>query len=604
MSTVRPTPGPIRALLALAPLLCPLIALTGGLLTLGCGGDVRRFPLRDPVWLDDDLRPITHPCRPDPEGDKPGAQLCRPDEYVSPFGWDVGDKTLFRPLTKFFAVDPGGEAANVNAFDEIPDSSWFTNRIGARPMTLEEIDRGSCGARQIDATKSKPGEWVVDMGKPNGANPGFRVNIEGVGKFMLKADVAGEGEKATGATSIASRFYFAAGWYAPCDTVVYFDPKLLKLKPGLKVTDNSGISKPFDQKAMETVLDKASKRDGMVRMIASGWLPGRTIGPFKYEDTRHDDANDVIPHEDRRDLRGARVISAWLGHFDSREQNTMTTWMAADKENKDASPGHTIHWYIDLGDCFGSRWEWDQMSRKLNHSYYLDLADMAVDAVTLGIPQRPWDRAKLTPGAEMFSYFNAADFEPDEWKGGYPNPAFQRMTERDAAWAARIVTRFDDEAIAQAITVADYSNAFHRAFLQNALVKRRDKIRQRYFSKLSPLSDVTVKGGRVCATDLARDAGTWPSDSFRYAAAMWSGDNLESKSAVAVKAGEHGEVCMVLPSISPSGSFPADDARRYAVLDVSNGVAPGPLRLHFYDQGKTQGYRLVGIERPQGSSSP
>jgi hypothetical protein len=597
--TSRPTP----ALLALA---APL-----ALLVIGCGSDVRRFPLRDPIWVDDDLRPVSYPCRPDPEGEEPGAQLCRPDEYVSPFGWDVGDKTIFRPLTRLFAVDPGGEAANVNAFDEVPDSSWFVNRIGLRPMTNDEIVRGSCGAKSIDAKASKPGDWLVDMGKPNGANPGFRVSIEGVGKFMLKADVAGEGEKATGATSIASRFYFAAGWYAPCDTVVYFDPALLKLKPGLKVTDNSGVSKPFDQKALEGVIAKAAKRDGLVRMIASGWLPGRTIGPFRYEDTREDDPNDVVPHEDRRDLRGARVISAWLGHYDSREQNTMTTWMAADKDKKDGSPGHTIHWYIDLGDCFGSKWQWDQMSRKLNHSYYLDLADMGTDAVTLGIPERPWDRAKLTPGAEMFNYFNGTDFEPDEWKGGYPNPAFQRMTELDAAWAARIVTRFDDEAIAKAITVADYTEPGHRAFLLDALIKRRDKIRQRYFAKLSPLADVVVRAGaaggqgrRVCATDLASAAKTWPQDSFRYAAAMWTGEDLDRKTTVAVSRRDGGEVCLDLPPVAASESAPPDDPLRYAVVDVSNGVAPGPLRLHFYDQGAAKGHRLVGIERPAGDGAP
>src|SRR5688572_28858272 len=33
-------------------------------------------------------------------------------------------------------------AANVNTIDEVPDSSWFTNRIGRRAMTIEEIVKG------------------------------------------------------------------------------------------------------------------------------------------------------------------------------------------------------------------------------------------------------------------------------------------------------------------------------------------------------------------------------------------------------------------------------------------------------------------------------
>src|SRR5687768_6606574 len=31
-----------------------------------------------------------------------------------------------------------GRALNVNTLDEVPDSSWFTNRIGQRPMSIDE----------------------------------------------------------------------------------------------------------------------------------------------------------------------------------------------------------------------------------------------------------------------------------------------------------------------------------------------------------------------------------------------------------------------------------------------------------------------------------
>ena len=36
----------------------------------------------------------------------------------------------------------GPRAQNVNTIDEVPDSSWFTNRIVARPMSIEEMVRG------------------------------------------------------------------------------------------------------------------------------------------------------------------------------------------------------------------------------------------------------------------------------------------------------------------------------------------------------------------------------------------------------------------------------------------------------------------------------
>ncbi len=580
------------------PVLGVALVLTGvGCLgSLGCSSEPRRFPLRDPVWVDDDLRPVAVPCY-EHEDDGEVEQHCRPKEYISPFAWDVAEKTLFRPLVQLFAADLGFEAKNVNSMDEVPDSSWFTNRIGVRPMTKEEVRQGSCPKDILDPTTDPDGSWVIDQGKPNGANPGFRITIEGKGKFMLKADQAREGEKATGATAIASRFYHAAGWYAACDTPVYIDKSLLKLKPGLMSADNSGVERPFDEAKLNGILEGAQKRDGKYRMLASRWLSGRTIGPFKYEGTRKDDPNDVIPHEDRRDLRGARLIAAWLGHFDSREQNSMTTWHAADKEYKDGSPGHTIHWYIDLGDCFGSHWEWDSLNRRINKSYYFDPGDVALDFITLGILERPWDRAKLTPGAELFAYFPADEFEPEGWKGGYPNPAFARMTTLDGHWAARIITRFDDELVKEAVAVGDYSNPFHSQVLTKTLIKRRNKIREFYFEKLSSLADVRVQGDELCATDLARQAKTWPENKFKYSANVWSGTMLDKTQSTTTRLGPDGAVCVKLPRLGQDGLADAHP-ERYAVVDVQNGASEGPLRAHLYDLG-SKGYKLVGIERPE-----
>lgn len=577
------------------------LALT--MLTACASSDPRRFPLRDPVWLDEDLSPVAVPCYEEKGEDGKVKSLCRPKDYVSPFAWDVADKTVFRPVVKFLAADMGFEAKNVNAVDEVPNSSWFTNRIGVQEMSIEELQRGSCPKRTLDPLNDADGSWVVDQGKPNGANPGFRVNIKGVGKYLLKADPDGEGDKATGAATIAARLYHAAGYWSVCDTVIYVPKRLLKLTPGLKFADNSGIEKDFDQAALDNVLGKAQKRGDLVRMLASRWLPGRTVGPFKYEETRSDDPNDVIPHEDRRDLRGARLMAAWLAHFDSREQNSMTTWMSVDEENKDSSPGHTLHWYIDMGDSFGTHWEWDALNRRINKSYYFDPGDVAFDFVTLGIPQRPWDVSKKTPGAEQFSYFANDVFEPEEWKGGYPNPAFARMTELDAAWMTRIITRFDDGSIAGVVKLGEFAQKGHPELLTQLLIARRDAIRLRYFSKLSPLAEITAEGDTVCATDLARQAGTWPAKDFSYSGSLWSGAALDQNQALKVEVLEAGKVCVKLPKVASDAKLPPDSPSRYAVVDLQNGIAPGPLRAHFYDLGD-KGFKLVGIERPSDSDQP
>src|SRR5262245_44521088 len=114
----------------------------------GCGGGVRRFPLRDPMTADTDLRNTRYACAPDK--DDPKKQRCMPEEYESPFAWDAANPTMFRPIARFVAVDPAREAINVNALDEVPDSSWFTNRIGKQAMTAEDAARGYCDDKVLN----------------------------------------------------------------------------------------------------------------------------------------------------------------------------------------------------------------------------------------------------------------------------------------------------------------------------------------------------------------------------------------------------------------------------------------------------------------------
>ena len=37
---------------------------------------------------------------------------------------------------------PNVRAQNVNTIDEVPDSAWFTNRLGTRPVTVKELLQG------------------------------------------------------------------------------------------------------------------------------------------------------------------------------------------------------------------------------------------------------------------------------------------------------------------------------------------------------------------------------------------------------------------------------------------------------------------------------
>ncbi len=558
-----------------------------------CAHDPRQFALRAPVLRDQDLDSVKVECKDEHDRGSVGAAVCAPEPYESSFSWDAVDNTVFRPVSKFFQVDSYGEAENVNAFDEVPDSSWFTNRIGARPMSPEQAALGYCAEGPMLASDPADGAWLIDHGKDNGANPGFRVNVAGEG-YMLKTDDQ-QRERATAATSIASRLYYAAGWWAACDSVVYFKKSALKLKPGLFIKRNVGHPLKFDSALLEAILAKAGRRGALYRAAASRWLPGVPLGPFTYEGRRSDDPSDVIVHENRRDLRGARLIAAWLDHFDSREQNSMSTWMS-DNPGDPASAGYVRHWYIDLGDCFGSEWDVDGFSRRLGQAYLLDFNYVLEDFATLGSIERPWERAKRTPGAENFGYFSARDFDPESWRSEYPNPAFGRMTERDGAWAARIISRFTPEHVRAAVRVGDFSNPAHTAFLTNVLLERQRILLRRYFGKLSPMADVRIDGRHVCAADLARRSAAFPAPSFRYSAQVTHGPN--DPTATPVAQGNDAQVCADLGPSALQNEWSDNAAERYVTVRFYNGVAPGPLLLHLYDLGAERSLRLVAIERP------
>jgi hypothetical protein len=566
-------------------------------LVAACASNPRVFTSRAPFTKDTDLRSFKASCRIEPSKKDPKHVACAPEVYVSPLAWDGLDNSLFRPLSRVFAVDPPGEAPNVNSMDEVPDSAWFTNRIGARPVDMAELLRAACEPQAILDDPTGEGVWVVDQGKLNGSTPGFRVNIPGKGKYLFKSD-AGTGaipnpERPTASSVIGAAMYNAVGFFTSCEQIVYFEPSALKLTKGLRSADNTGIVREFDQKALAKVLRGTTHRGTQIRMQASAWLPGHLLGPFRYQGTRGDDANDIIAHEDRRELRGGRLLAAWLDHFDAREQNTMDSWIADCKGAPDSSPGYVRHYYLDTSDCLGSEWNWDGISRRLGHSYLLDYGDIARDFVTLGLPLRTWDTIKRTPGQEQFGYFNVEDFDPEGWKNEYPNPAFSRMTERDGAWMARILSRFTPEMVLAIAKLGEFSDPRATLFVAATLEGRLERLLERYLTRLSPIADLHLEDSALlCGVDLAERRGVRGASDFRYQARLASGVPL----TVTRRPG--GELCVALPRIA-GDTGPADDSpARYFAVAIADGVARAPLVAYLYDWGPARGYAIAGIERP------
>jgi hypothetical protein len=582
------------------------LCLFGAPCVTSCSTPRPLFPVEASIRIDTDLNAVNARCHVEPAKKDSHHVSCAPEVYVSPFAWDGADQILFRPLTHAFAVSPGREAANVNAFDEVVDSAWWTNRLGVKAMSSDDLARGACEPKQLlDPDHTPDGSWTIDKGKTDGATPGFRVSIPGKGKFLFKMDEDTGGdmtpgqivphyERPTAASVIGAAAYSAVGFNTSCEQVMYVKRSIFKLTPGLKEKNNSGVEKTLDNAALDTILKKTSKRGELVRVTASAWLPGHLVGPFRYTGTRPDDPNDVIPHDNRRELRGGRLLAAWLDHFDTREQNSMDTWIAAAPgAPDDSSPGFVRHYYLDTSDCLGSEWAWEQISRRLGHSYLLDWGDVGQDFITFGIPTRPWETVERSPARIKFGFYNVKDFVPEDWKSEYPNAAFSRMTEHDGAWMSRILARFTPEMVHRLAMMGDFSDPNDTEYMAAVMEGRLERILERYLLRLSPLADVHIDGGdSLCGVDLAEMRH------LRDPAAFWYVVTTKSGSVLPVDRKPGGALCTRLPHVARDGGAPDGSAERYTTVTIADGVAQGSLVAYLYDLGSTRGYRLAGIERP------
>jgi len=504
------------------------------------------------------------------------------------------DHVVLRPLSETLGVAVSGEAENVNSLDEVPDSAWFTNRRRAHADSDPLL--GACTpALILDPDGSADGSWIIDHGKEDGAASGFRVNVPGKGKYMFKADVASQPEMQTAASVVGAAIFHAAGFNTACEQVVYFRRSLLKLTPGLHYRHSTVEDlKDFDEKALDQVLASCPRRGELVRMHASAWLPGFVLGSFHYDGTRPDDPNDVVPHENRRDLRGERLLAAWTDDVDGRDANSLDSWFADHQTVPDASPGHVVHYFLDFSHTLGPDFVGAQRTERLGFAYVWDWDDMAEDFLGLGIPRRPWFRPPGDPRFELFRNFDVQRFVPDEWKMQYGNPAHTRMTERDGAWMARILARFTPDEVRGFASLGRFTDPKNTAHLAEVLEGRLVRLLDRYLTRLSPIGELRVEGrDRLCGVDLAETRSVRDASRFRYLARWSRGGTL------AIETGGRGEICILLPHVAADRG-PADDSPdRYVRVRIEDGVSQAPLLAYLYDLGPMRGYFLAGVERPE-----
>jgi hypothetical protein len=395
--------------------------------------------------------------------------------------YDFAENTFFQPGDRADV-----RAANVNTLDEVPDSMWFTNRIGRQPMTVEEIARGP---NQLNIASID--EWIIVREKSSGITPGYRVEDPAGKLYQVKLDPPSNPEMASAAEVIGAAIYHALGYNVVQGYIVEIDPSRIVISPKATTVDMSGRKRAMTPRDVERLLARGARLpNGKYRATLSRFAEGENRGYFKYYGTRPDDPNDIHPHEHRRELRANRVFAAWLNHDDSRGINSLDMLETADGKK------YIRHYMFDFGSIMGSGSTVAQRPRAGNE-YILEWAPALKTLATLGLYVRPWIRTKYWEGAKSVGRFEADAFEPIKWRPEYPNPAFDNMRADDAFWAARLVARFSDDAIRAIVAKARYSEPGAADHIAATLIRRRDKVLRTWLTQINPLSEAALSADGV-----------------------------------------------------------------------------------------------------------
>jgi len=533
------------------------------------GGEGRRFYPDDPIWKDGDTSDIP-----------PVA------------AYDLSKSYEFLNETFRDSLTSRGPALNVNTLGEVPDSSWFTNRLGRYDLTIDDVVRGP---NRVDGPA--PGKWHVSGRPDSGITPKFTIRDARGDTYLIKLDPARFSELPSSVEVISTKIFHAIGYHVPEDFIVTFDASQLDVAPGAMIKTDEGKKRPIEMADVERWLERTPRTaNGSIRALASRYVPGRVVGQFRYTGMRPDDANDIYPHERRRELRGLRVFAAWLNHDDARSINSIDTYVA------DGGRHYIRHYLQDFGSNLGSGSTSAQQPRG-GYEYLIEGDKIAKGLFSLGMYTRPWMKVRY-PASSALGNIEADFFEPRKWKTEYPQPAFDQMDAADAFWAASIASRFDDRMIKAIVDTGELSDPAAARYLTDVIVKRRDKVVAYWIGQTNPLDrfevESTPSGAALTFDNAAIRLGVArPGATFR---AQWLA--LDNAAGMERPVGGETEIHSARLWIPESAwGAPDADGSRYSVTSIKTLHAAypqwaSPVRVTVRQRSGV--VDVVGIERPTG----
>jgi hypothetical protein len=540
-----------------------LLLVSGGLLVAVLGG----ARAAEPKFFSDD------PIQRAPESaDASGAQP-----------WDID---LFYDLSYNLFVTARRElvptrAQNLNTVDEVPDSSWFTNRIGSRELSVADVVRGPVAGPPPDASK-----WTITREKSSGAAPGFTAKDAQGHTWFVSFDAPANPDGATGALVVATKIFWALGY----NQIEYFlttlRPDAIEIAGDATKRRPSGKRTPLTQSDVDEVLERAKRADdGSYRTAAGRLLDGKVLGGFRYEGTRPDDPNDLVPHEHRRELRALRVFGAWTNLTDMKAGNTLDTLITQNGR------GVVRHYLQDVGSTFGvganGPHDWSE-----GFEYVYDGEGTKRRLFTFGLALSPWQTADYED-VRSIGRFESEAFDPTTWRPRVPTKAYMAMRDDDAFWAARRVMAFSDSLITEIVKTAEFKDPRATELLAKILIERRDKIGRAYLPKLNPVVDPALDASNTLRFGNAAVQYKFAEAPESYTAAWSTFDNATGASTVIA------ETTGRQPELPAPAGVPASPGA-YLKVSISARSSAHPswaTPVDAYFRKTATGWALVGLER-------
>ncbi|AKT42385.1 hypothetical protein [Chondromyces crocatus] len=430
------------------------------------------------------------------------------------------------------------EAADVNAFDEVPASTWFRPAGDVPPPDPPPVPPLTLLPPEEAGSAWPPYTSGIYAGQAGLSRR--TTSMEGTvvtaldahgRRYVLRRDPREHPGMRTSAEATTSHLVRALGYLSP--TVSILDLRAIDFRnttPGQPKASPAGGWKRPD--LVRGFLEPGpSPRRGRYRISATRWppSPGVDLGATVAIDVRLDDPNDQIPHRDRRTLRALGMLTGWLRLRQLDPEHLRDVYVG------EPGQGYVKHYLVALHGAFGA----DLVGAREEDGMFKRI-------VTLGLmpEEKPVQVQTRFPSiGQLDPVVTPRDLDP--------SPAFapiDRASPGDLYWLARRIAALPRATLEAAVAAGKLGDPVAETWLLGTLEQRRKQIMALAYGKTTPCDVGHVEGNHLLLRDLGVSQGLWAAAASRYEVEQMDYKGRRQGDAFSLlPAGERGEVRVPLP---------------------------------------------------------